>query len=144
MDLMNGFNVGMQAGQMSSPVSGVNSMLKNILQRAEKLGLVRAQSQYQNQGAMDLEAFKTKQEQQLVDEYYAANPQMNTGKPRYYTDDSGQSILANVDFSGGRPSTKYSVMNPMSPEEVKAADKIRRAAAAAAAGGANGFELGDQ
>lgn len=52
------FNVGSQIGQMNSPASGPGQMIRNLLQQAQKKGLLQEQSQAQLSQGTQLAEFK--------------------------------------------------------------------------------------
>jgi len=108
-DPMSGFQAmqqGMEMGQAGGNFAGVGQMIRNVLDKASKLGMVRAQSQYQNQGAMDLAILKAQAEQaanqKMWDEYAAATGGVNPSLPNVQGDYVGNPVEV-----GGKIMTRY-------------------------------------
>lgn len=60
------FNVGQQIGATNSPASGIGSVIRNVLQQAQKTGLINAQSVAQGAQAESLAQFKAGLEPETV------------------------------------------------------------------------------
>lgn len=54
------FQVGQSIGQARSPVAGVGGAIRNVLDQAQKVGLIQAQGNAQYSGALNLAAAKDK------------------------------------------------------------------------------------